>query len=116
MASNVKEGWREVINLGAIAAYCGNNEFNAYLDALPECNVGLCEEPKPVRVFKPRQVVELLYAPEQPTKYLLALMWFPGIQAEIVTQTGGNYVSVLHGGSIYWWPVDKIKTLEPREG
>lgn len=43
MSSNVKEGWQEVERLGAIAAYVNWDEFDKYLDELPECNVGLCE-------------------------------------------------------------------------
>ncbi len=46
MSSNVREGWEEVENLGGIACYAGFDEFDAYLDALPDCNVGLCEKPK----------------------------------------------------------------------
>lgn len=42
MSSNVQEGWNEVERLGAIAAYVCWDEFDAYLDSLPECNVGLC--------------------------------------------------------------------------
>jgi len=43
MSSNVKEGWQEVERLGAIAACVNWDEFDKYLDELPECNVGLCE-------------------------------------------------------------------------
>lgn len=44
MSSNVPEGWEEVKNLGGLACYAGWEEFDGYLDALPECNVGLCEK------------------------------------------------------------------------
>lgn len=43
MSSNVKEGWNEVVQLGAIAAYLSWDDFDAQLDSLPDCNVGLCE-------------------------------------------------------------------------
>ncbi len=42
MSSNVKEGWQEVENLAAIACYVDWEHFDMSLDALPECNVGLC--------------------------------------------------------------------------
>ena len=42
MSSNVPEGWQEVTQLAAIACYVSWDEFDARLDALPECNVGLC--------------------------------------------------------------------------
>ena len=44
MSSNVNEGWREVKNLGAIAAYQSWDDFDKYLDDLPECNLGLCQK------------------------------------------------------------------------
>lgn len=44
MSSNVKDGWGKVENLGAIAAYLSWDDFDQYLDSLPECNVGLCEK------------------------------------------------------------------------
>lgn len=47
MSSNVREGWSEVENLGGIACYVSWDEFDAYLDALPECNVGLCYKRPP---------------------------------------------------------------------
>lgn len=43
MSSNVKEGWDEVEKLGAIACYLSLDDFDKYLDSLPECNFGLCE-------------------------------------------------------------------------
>lgn len=43
MSSNVKEGWNEVEKLGAIGAYLDWDTFDAQLDSLPVCNVGLCE-------------------------------------------------------------------------
>lgn len=43
MSSNVKEGWNEVEKLGAIATYLGWDDFDAELDRLPVCNIGLCE-------------------------------------------------------------------------
>ncbi|RQU14208.1 hypothetical protein DF152_17240 [Burkholderia cenocepacia] len=43
MSSNVAEGWREVENLAAIACYVDWSAFDAALDGLPVCNVGLCE-------------------------------------------------------------------------
>jgi hypothetical protein len=42
MSSNVREGWTEVERLGALACYTSWDDFDAYLDELPECNVGLC--------------------------------------------------------------------------
>lgn len=42
MSSNVEEGWKEVENLGAVAAWVDWDSFDEYLDDLPECNVGLC--------------------------------------------------------------------------
>lgn len=44
ISSNVTGGWNEVCNLAAIATYQGFEEFDAYLDSLPECNVGLCQK------------------------------------------------------------------------
>jgi hypothetical protein len=43
MASNVPEGWAEVEKLAALAAYIAIDSMDQALDALPECNVGLCE-------------------------------------------------------------------------
>jgi hypothetical protein len=43
MASNVPEGWSIVEELGAITAYLSFEELDAQLDALPVCNVGLCQ-------------------------------------------------------------------------
>ena len=43
MSSNVKEGWDEVTKLAAIACYLDWDTFDAELDSLPVCNVGLCE-------------------------------------------------------------------------
>lgn len=43
MSSNVAEGWDEVVKLGAVGAYVDWNTFDAQLDSLPVCNVGLCE-------------------------------------------------------------------------
>ena len=40
MGSNVEAGWK-VVALGAVCAWQGYNEFDLYLDSLPECNVGL---------------------------------------------------------------------------
>ena len=45
MSTNVKKGWSEVETLGAISVYA-QEDFDAYLDGLPECNVGLCETSK----------------------------------------------------------------------
>lgn len=44
MTSNVKEGWDEVIQLGAVGVYLSWDDFDMYLDNLPVCNLGLCEE------------------------------------------------------------------------
>jgi len=41
MSSNVQEGWQEVERAGAVAAWMGWQEADAYIDALPECTVGL---------------------------------------------------------------------------
>lgn len=43
MSSNVQEGWGEVERIGAVAAWMSWQDADAYLDALPECNVGLME-------------------------------------------------------------------------
>lgn len=43
MSSNVAEGWDEVTKLAAIAVYVSWDAFDAELDRLPVCNVGLCE-------------------------------------------------------------------------
>ena len=43
MSSNVREGWNEVVQLGAIGAYLDWDTFDAQLDSLPDCNVGLCK-------------------------------------------------------------------------
>lgn len=43
MSSNVPEGWCEVKKLAAIACYTSWEDFDAALDVLPECNVGLCQ-------------------------------------------------------------------------
>lgn len=45
MSSNVKEGWDEVQRLAGVATYVDWEEARAYLDALPECNVGLSAAP-----------------------------------------------------------------------
>lgn len=45
MSSNVKEGWEEVERMGAVASWVGWDDFDAYLDALPECAVGLVSPP-----------------------------------------------------------------------
>lgn len=42
MSSNVNEGWNEVCNLAAIACYVDWPSFDSALDALPECQFGLC--------------------------------------------------------------------------
>lgn len=41
MSSNVKEGWREVENLAAVACYAGWGDFDAQLDDMAQCAVGL---------------------------------------------------------------------------
>lgn len=43
MTSNVKEGWDEVEKLATVGVYMGWDEMDKNLDALPVCNVGLCE-------------------------------------------------------------------------
>ncbi len=49
MSSNVEEGWNKVEELAAIACYLGQEAFDESLDALGECNVGLChKKPEPV--------------------------------------------------------------------
>lgn len=45
MSSNVREGWQEVENLGAVAAWMSWEDFDNYLDSLPECTFGLCSFP-----------------------------------------------------------------------
>lgn len=42
MSSNVPEGWSEVEKLAAIACYINWETFDAALDDMPVCNVGLC--------------------------------------------------------------------------
>ena len=43
MSSGIQVGWDEVAKLGAIATYLGWDDFDAELDRLPVCNIGLCE-------------------------------------------------------------------------
>lgn len=45
MSSNVPEGWNKVENLAAVAAYMSWETMDQELDALPECNLGLCAKP-----------------------------------------------------------------------
>jgi hypothetical protein len=45
MSSNVPEGWNKVQNLAAVAAYMSWETMDQELDALPECNIGLCSPP-----------------------------------------------------------------------
>lgn len=47
MSSNVKEGWNVVCQPGAVAAWQGWDDFDEYLDSLPECDMGLCSKPNP---------------------------------------------------------------------
>jgi hypothetical protein len=42
MSSNVSQGWNEVERLASVGCYVGWDDFDAYLDEMPECNVGLC--------------------------------------------------------------------------
>jgi hypothetical protein len=42
MTSNVAEGWTQVENLASVGCYIGWHEFDAHLDRMPVCNVGLC--------------------------------------------------------------------------
>lgn len=44
MTSNVDEGWSEVCNLAAVGCYLGWDEFDKYLDQMPECDLGLCKK------------------------------------------------------------------------
>lgn len=44
MSSNVKEGWCEVEKLAAIACYLSWDDFDANLDQMTDCNVGLMEK------------------------------------------------------------------------
>lgn len=46
MSSNVKEGWQQVEQLASVAVYVDWDEFDHCLDAMPKCNVGLCENHK----------------------------------------------------------------------
>lgn len=41
MGSNVPEGWAEVVRLGAVCAYVGQDAADEYLDELKPCSVGL---------------------------------------------------------------------------
>lgn len=41
MSSNIVEGWQEVENLGAIAAWQSWEDFDLYLDSLGKCSLGL---------------------------------------------------------------------------
>jgi hypothetical protein len=47
MGSNVPEGWQEVEKLAAISCYMGDDEFDASLDGMLICNVGLCHVAAP---------------------------------------------------------------------
>lgn len=42
MSSNVPEGWTQVEQLAAIACYMSWDDFDSALDALPQCEHGLC--------------------------------------------------------------------------
>lgn len=42
MSCNVPEGWQKVQNLAAVGAYVSFEDMDKELDALPECNIGLC--------------------------------------------------------------------------
>jgi len=53
MSSNVQEGWSEVEKLAAIAAYLSWDDMDKALDALPECNVGLCHTRPEPRILEP---------------------------------------------------------------
>lgn len=46
MTSNVPEGWKRVEDLGAIGAWMSWGDFDRALDAMPDCNVGLCTRAK----------------------------------------------------------------------
>lgn len=59
MASNTAEGWAEVTRLGAIACYLDFDEFNAYLDGMPDCNLGLCEVASQIDDDSPRHPLDL---------------------------------------------------------
>jgi hypothetical protein len=48
LGSNVPEGWRKVDHLAAVACYADWDEFDKYLDSMPEYNVGLCEVATPI--------------------------------------------------------------------
>ena len=41
MSGNVPETWKEVENMGAIAAWASWDDMDVYLDALPDCTHGL---------------------------------------------------------------------------
>lgn len=47
MSGNVPETWKEVENMGAVAAWASWDEMDAYLDALPDCTHGLMSPPHP---------------------------------------------------------------------
>jgi hypothetical protein len=49
MSSNVQEGWRKVENLAAIGCYVDWDSFDAHLDVMPVCNVGLCAIREPYK-------------------------------------------------------------------
>lgn len=74
MSSNVPEGWNEVERLGGIACYAGWDEFDAYLDALPECDVGLCYK-------RPEQSIQ--QQNEEPTRSAA-----PSALGKVVTKSG----------------------------
>lgn len=44
MSSNVEEGWSKVCELAAVACWVGWEDFDAVLDDLPNCRVGLCSK------------------------------------------------------------------------
>lgn len=46
MSSCVQEGWSEIEKLSAIACYMSHDHFDANLDSLPECNLGLMRKCK----------------------------------------------------------------------
>lgn len=48
MSGNVPESWEEVERIGAVAAWASWDDMDAYLDALPDCTLGLMSPPHPV--------------------------------------------------------------------
>ena len=69
MACNVPEGWSKVQNLAAVAAYVSNDDMDKELDALPECNIGLCTPGTYTPAFPPPGTAAPTEKPQPPVEY-----------------------------------------------